>query len=108
MRKGHRKIVGWVAWPAWAGALTATVLALVDTAGFRWHVLQLPLLIVAGLTTLLAILGKVIAPTKEAYRLGYDAGHRDGVRAILAGSHPPVGHVVELRASRRRSDLPTG
>jgi hypothetical protein len=37
-------------------------------------------MIVAGCATLVAFLGRPIAPVEEAYRMGYEAGRADGRR----------------------------
>lgn len=95
MIKAHQKVAGRAAVGLWVLALAVTVMALTSVGQVeRWHVLQLPLLVLAGCSTLLSVLGRVIAPTRESYQLGYDAGLRDGARAMMSD------RVVEFRDRR--------
>lgn len=85
MRKNSRMIMGAVAGLMWVAALATTVMAWRDGGGVsEWHVLQLPLLIVGGCCGLMAALGVMIAPAKELWTLGYNAGLRDGARAMMS------------------------
>jgi hypothetical protein len=79
-----------------------------EEASFHWHLMQVPVLSMAVMLTTLTVLGKVIAPVRDSYQLGYDAGLRDGLRAAL--DIRPSERVIHLdsRPSRRRTDVPTG
>ncbi len=106
MCKRYRRWMSYAAAVLWGLGAASTLGALVDKErALQWHVLQLPILSVAVMATTMAVLGKVIAPVRESYQLGYDAGMRDGVRAVL--DVRPSEAVVQLE-SRRRTDLPTG
>lgn len=84
----------------WTGAVAATILAMQDGGGdSEWHVLQLPLLIIGGCCGVMAALGVVIAPAKELWRLGYEAGLRDGARAMMSD------RVVELPSRMRDQSM---
>lgn len=60
--------------------------------------MQLPLLVGGGCLLVISALGAVIAPAKELWRLGYDAGLRDGLRSSTGSQ------VVELPPSRNGRD----
>lgn len=96
MIKSHRTLMWRASIALWGLSAVATGLALLGGDHMKtWYALQLPLLILAGCATVVSILGRVIAPTRESYRLGYEAGLRDGARAMMSGAE-----VLDLRGRR--------
>lgn len=84
MCKRYRKVLGVAAIVLSLAAGLTTVLAWDEGGDSHWHLLQLPFLIGAASCAVMAVLAQVIAPAKELWRLGYDAGLRDGARAMMS------------------------
>lgn len=107
MTKANRLRTALAAAALWTVATAITVAAFLHGSGMsEWHVLQLPVTGAAVCMTVIAALGRVIAPTRASFELGYDAGLRDGLQAASAPS--PVIHLESRKPSRRRTDVPTG